>query len=315
MNLMLIIGIGIKLSLFLAVLSYGMQSTLDDVLYLFRRPGQLARALVSMFVVMAVFVAVLVAFFDLNPVIEIALIALAVSPVPPILPNKALKSGGSKSFTFGLLVAVSLLSVIVVPLALKFFGAVFGRQADLSEISVGITILTSVVLPLVIGMLIRHFAPDFSERFAAPLGKIAMLILILACLPILIALFPLMWSLIGNGTILAIIAFVLVGITAGHFLGGPDPDDRTVLALATTSRHPAIAIALASAGVAENETKLAVAAVFLYILVSGIVAAPYLAWLRNDTGKETAVNGARAAKNFRRGKPLGEQITGKKFKG
>lgn len=286
MNLIAIIGIAVQLSIFLSVLSFGMQATLDDIMYLFHRPGQLVRALLSIFVIMFIFVALMVRLFDLNPVVKVALVALAVSPVPPLLPNKALKSGGERSFTFGLLAAVSLLSVIVVPLAFTIINSVFNRQATFSELAVIKTILTSVVLPLVIGMLIRYFAPDFAERVAGTVGKIAMIVLIAAFLPILIVLLPVLWSLIGDGTILAIIAFAIVGVTAGHYLGGPDPNDRTVLALATTSRHPAIAIALASANMGETEAKLAAAAIILYLVVSGIVVTPYLNWLTGGKARE-----------------------------
>ena len=69
-------------------------------------------------------------------------------------------------------------------------------------------------------------------------------------------------------------------------MGGPDPNDRTVLALATTSRHPAIAIALASANMGETEAKLAAAAIILYLVVSGIVVTPYLNWLTGGKARE-----------------------------
>jgi len=95
----------------------------------------------------------------------------------------------------------------------------------------------------------------------------------------LISLLGPMWSLVGNGTIMALIAFALVGVTAGHFLGGQDPADRTVLSLATASRHPAIAVALTSGNMIEAQRKNAAAAIVLYLLVSTIVVGPYLNWL------------------------------------
>jgi bile acid:Na+ symporter, BASS family len=72
--------------------------------------------------------------------------------------------------------------------------------------------------------------------------------------------------------------FVLIGLAAGHLLGGPDPDDRTVLALSTATRHPGVAIAIANANFPGG--KLAVAAVLLYVLVSAVVSIPYLNWIK-----------------------------------
>jgi BASS family bile acid:Na+ symporter len=130
-------------------------------------------------------------------------------------------------------------------------------------------------------MIIRYFVPA-SEKFAAILGKIGMIVAVLGLLPILLALLPFMWTVIGNGTILAIIGFAVVGIISGHLLGGPEPKDRTVLAIATSARHPAIAISLASANAGETDIKLVAAVVVLYALISVIVSIPYIKWFAGD---------------------------------
>ncbi len=50
-----------------------------------------------------------------------------------------------------------------------------------------------------------------------------------------------------------------------HLLGGPDPDDRTALALATASRHPGVAL-LIPTGNFPNQ-KLVAPAMVLYLIV------------------------------------------------
>ena len=58
-------------------------------------------------------------------------------------------------------------------------------------------------------------------------------------------------------------------------MAGPDLERQGVLAVATASRHPGIALALASAN-APNEPFGG--PVLLYLLLSAIVAIPYLNW-------------------------------------
>jgi BASS family bile acid:Na+ symporter len=87
-----------------------------------------------------------------------------------------------------------------------------------------------------------------------------------------------MWALIGNGTVLGLVAFVLAGLAIGHFLGGPSAANRTSLALATASRHPGIAAVLAQANFPEQ--KLAMAALLLYLLVNAFGSIPYLLWIK-----------------------------------
>ena len=87
-----------------------------------------------------------------------------------------------------------------------------------------------------------------------------------------------MLELIGNGTLLAIVAFVAVGLAVGHLLGGPDPQERGVLALATAMRHPGVALVIAS-GISEADNVVG-PALMLYLLVGTLVSAPYVRWRR-----------------------------------
>jgi BASS family bile acid:Na+ symporter len=89
---------------------------------------------------------------------------------------------------------------------------------------------------------------------------------------------PEIWSLIGNGTVIALTAFVLVGLAVGHLLGGPAPENRRALAIATATRHPGVALLLARVNFPAE--KLVVAAVLLYLLVNALLVIPYLVWAR-----------------------------------
>jgi len=281
-----ILILGVMISVFLTVLSLGMRATLNDLVCLFRRPGLLIRALLSMFVIMPVVAILMVKSFDLDPVIKVALVVLSVSPIPPLFPKKAFKSGGEASFTFGLLAAISLLSIVAIPLVFILFNAVFIREAKFSESWIVQTILVKILLPLVIGMALRQFVPVLSERYGRIVEKAGGILLLASFLPVLILILPTIWSLMGVPTILAIVLFALVGAASGYFLGGPDPNERVVLAMATATRHPGIAITLAITNAGETPKKLLVAAVILYLIVSAIAVTPFLKWL---SGRKTSI--------------------------
>jgi BASS family bile acid:Na+ symporter len=125
MHLASLIQLALHVSILLNVFALGLSATLADTTYLFRRPVQLGKALLSMNVVMPVFAALMVTAFDLHPALKIALVALSVSPIPPLLSKKALQAGGKGSYTIGLLVALSLLAIVVVPAALELLQHIF----------------------------------------------------------------------------------------------------------------------------------------------------------------------------------------------
>jgi BASS family bile acid:Na+ symporter len=92
------------------------------------------------------------------------------------------------------------------------------------------------------------------------------------------------WALVGSGAVIAIAAFVVAGLAAGHLLGGPEPDERTILALSTACRHPAIALTIASANFPENRFG---ATILLYLLLNVAIGIPYMAW-RSKLGTPSA---------------------------
>ena len=94
------------------------------------------------------------------------------------------------------------------------------------------------MIPIGAGIFVRKLAPAFAERVAKPLTSISGLGVVACFVVVWISAAPAMWSLIGNGTVIALTAFVLVGLAIGHVLGGPVPENRTSLAIATASRHP-----------------------------------------------------------------------------
>ena len=193
-------------------------------------------------------------------------------------PPKERKTGGKESYTIGLLAAAAVLSIVFVPFTLAVLGRIFSIPLALSPGAVAMIVLTTVLAPLAAGIAIHTVAPAFADRIAGPVSVVARIMLALGIVPVLFTQFPAIWSLVGNGTIVALAVFVVVGLAAGYLLGGPDPEDRTVLALSTSSRHPGVAATIAQANFPEQ--KLALAAVLLYMLVSAVVSVPYLIWTR-----------------------------------
>jgi BASS family bile acid:Na+ symporter len=137
-------------------------------------------------------------------------------------------------------------------------------------------VLMSVIAPLAAGMIVGQIAPAVAGRIAGPVSHFAVVLLVAAVLPLLFSIWPLLASMVGNGTLVVLALFTIVGLGVGHWLGGPDADDRTVLALATAARHPAVALAIAGAGFPQEKGVLAV--VFWHLVVGTVVAIPYVMW-------------------------------------
>jgi bile acid:Na+ symporter, BASS family len=273
-NLTQLIPLAINASMGLIVLALGLHASLEDATSVLRRPALLARSLLAMNVIMPVLAVIGAALLDLHPAIEITLVALAVSPVPPILPRKQTQAGGTPSYVVGLLVTAAALAIVLAPGTVEILDRVFGKVVHVQPGEIASLVLVSVIVPLASGLVIRHFAPRFAERIARPVSLLATVLLALAFLPVLVRTWPDLRSMVGNGTLLVLALFSLAGIAVGHLLGGPHPDDRTVLALATGTRHPGVALAIAGATPVEQRAVLAV--VLWHLIVGAIVSVPYV---------------------------------------
>jgi bile acid:Na+ symporter, BASS family len=278
MNFQQLIMLGLQASIFLTVFGYGLQATTDDVLYVVRRPAVLARSLVAMFLIMPLIGVIITAAFEFHPAVEIALVAIAISPIPPLLPQRAIKAGGGASYALGLMATAALLSIVFIPVAVHFIGRLFNEPFTMPLGAAARLPLLTVVVPLAAGMAFRAGASTIADRIQKPVAVIALVLLGLSVLAILIAALPAVIALVGNGTIVVIVAFVMAGLAVGHLLGGEERNEQIVLAISTACRHPAIALAIANA--IYPQEKLVIGAIVLYLVLNIVVSIPYVKWQR-----------------------------------
>jgi len=275
MSLAQLIPLALEISIGLIVLAIGLRATPGDLTYVLRKPSLLLRSVLAMNVLMPLVAAGIAAAFHLRPAVEAALILLAVSPVPPILPGKEQKAGGNVSYAVGLLAVSAVLAIGSAPASIVLIGKLFGYSLDVPVARVVKVVASSVLVPLILGAIVRRLVPG-AARVAKGLSRIGSVVLLLGIVPVLVTTVPKMFALLGGFTLVAGAAFALVSLLVGHLLGGPAEDDRTVLALSTASRHPGVALAMGAA--IANDPKSLSAAVLFTFLVSVIVTGPYVKW-------------------------------------
>ncbi len=285
MTIASLLPIALQLSMALIIFCVALDARFPDLTFLWRRPGLLARSLIAMLVEMPVFALAMSMALDLQRAVAIALLASALSPVPPILPNKQLKAGGEASYVVGLLTTTALVAIVYIPLAAALLERIFHVQIDVSIPNIVKIVATSMLLPVLAGMALRHWAPALARRIEKPLSIVATVVLVAACIPIAIKEWPDMMRLMGHFSLGAMVVFALVGLAVGHWLGGPDLDERSVLALASSARHPAVALAISHNAVDKPGV---MAAVLLTLIVGAVLSIPYAKWRASSHARAQA---------------------------
>lgn len=164
MDLKQLVMLAFQVSILATVFGFGLRASPDVVLYLIRRPGLLVRSLFAVLVVMPIVAVVLARAFDFRPVAEIALIALAISPLPPLLPKKESKAGGRQSYGLALMVVLAMFAIVTVPLSAEILQRVFGRPLGVAPGAIARVVLLMAVLPLAAGMTVRATLPALAGR-------------------------------------------------------------------------------------------------------------------------------------------------------
>jgi BASS family bile acid:Na+ symporter len=131
----------------------------------------------------------------------------------------------------------------------------------------------ALLLPLGIGLVIGRFFPA-AKRWVPAIQQASGRLFLLCLVGFTILGWSRMALIIREGTLPAIAIISMCGLAVGHLLGGPDEDDRTVLAFATVSRHPGVAIAIALL----TREPLAPIGVLLAVVVNEIAVVPYRWW-------------------------------------
>jgi BASS family bile acid:Na+ symporter len=269
-----LIALAFQVSIAATVFGFGLHTRPEDLHYMFRHPRLLAVSLLAMFVVVPTAALAIQMTFPMNPAAKVAIVALSLSAVPPLLPRKELRAGGREDYEIGLTVVAALLSIVLTPALVGFLGRLTGRPFEMGPGRIAALVVGLLVVPLLAGIVVQRLVPGVA-RFGAPMLRVAGILFWAAVLVLLAAVLPQLVTFLDPGTVAGVMAYFAAALAIGHVMAGPEPDRSVVLALACASRHPAIAITIASAMFPGERFG---AAVLLCVLLNEVASRPYLHW-------------------------------------
>jgi BASS family bile acid:Na+ symporter len=265
----------LQLCVTVMILAIGMQSTVGDLTYLWRRPGLLFKSMLAMYVVVPL---VAVGLARLLPVpfdLKVAMIVVAISAGAPLVPRKLLPLSND-AYVFSLIATSSLLAIVTVPLWLVALSTLSGAAPQIAPYDVARLLGKSFLLPLTVGLGIRMVAPGPSETLSDILLKVGGIVLTLGGLVLLVLGWPLLREA-GGISLLVLGLLTALSLGIGHLMGGPDEENRTALAVSCATRHLGIAV-LVAASVPGTRTAVLVMA---YLVASLVASIPYMRWRKN----------------------------------
>ncbi|TCM20874.1 putative Na+-dependent transporter [Novosphingobium sp. PhB165] len=286
MSLLVVVKLATVLSVVLLLFALALRAKVSDLMYLVIHWRLGLGAFVAMFVLVPAAAFLMIYLVELPRPVVIAVAAMALSPLPPILPGKQLKAGAESCYVTGLLFGATIVSLFVVPIGLAIASRIFAVDVSISPLALLKPLAISVLIPLVLGLLAQPLFGCAVPRVSAIVSKVGTILLLLVVIAFVIILAPAFWRLAGNGTLVAFAVMAVVGLAAGYWLGGPDRGDKAALSLAASTRHPGVALAIVTQTIPN--VPLVPAAVVLSLVVSTLIGIPFLHYL----GRKSAGNPA-----------------------
>jgi bile acid:Na+ symporter, BASS family len=261
-----------------SVLALGLNANASDILYVWHRPGLLLRSFIAMYIVMPLVAVLLVLLMNLPPGRNLGLVLVAISAGAPLLPKTMLKLGCNPPYVYSLLVSTSLAAVLTIPASLAVLSPILPEHARESALSVAVVVARTFLVPLAVGMLVRRLAPHTVDRIREPVLLVAGLVLVTVLLSLLVLNFSAVLE-VGLPSLGAIAILTFAGLAVGHLLGGPEPGNRTCLALASSSRHLGLAAVIA---LTTFHAARPLAIVLVFMVVSIVATILYSHWRKKQ---------------------------------
>jgi BASS family bile acid:Na+ symporter len=276
----------VKITIFSLMLATGINLSFEKMLSLWRKPALLFRAFLAVVVLVPAVVIVLLKLFNLSSDVMIGLALLAASVGAPLTTKRSQMAGARFRYSASLQLTLALLTVVITPLILTIFAILFHGIPDkikILEVAQQVTVVQ--FLPVAIGLLLQKFGTKYAEIIADPLTMISnSLFLVLIVVASIIGL-PLLLKVWGL-PLVVIAILVIVSLAIGHFLGGPDDDKRSVLAIACIARNVGLALFIA---VLNNMQEKVFPTLVAYLIIGSCLGIFYSIWNKRQLQKETNI--------------------------
>jgi len=276
------INILVTITLVELMVTIGLGVTFADVARVARNGSLVARAALANYVLVPAATVGLLSLFHTPPLVAAGLLVAAVCPGAPYAPPITAIAKGDVPIAIGLMVMLAASSAIVAPLLLHVLLPVTSAE-ELPSVDVGRmvgTLLLTQLIPLGIGLTIRHVRPRLADRLRKPANWLSIALNLAVGALIVGVDFHLLASMGAIGfegmSILVIAAAVI-----GWLLGGRGRGTRKAMAFSTGVRNVSVSLVIVTASLPGTPAVTAVVAYALLQTVAlALLAAAWGRWTR-----------------------------------
>ena len=261
-----------------SMLAMGLNLTMAQILTPLKNVRLVVLALLANFVLVPLLANGITLVIPMDESLQVGLIVLSTVAGAPFLVKEVQAAKGNLALGVGLMFLLMIVTIFYVPLVLPLLL----QGVEVNGWDIAKSLIFTMLLPLVLGLLIRSNSAEDALHWAPLLNKvsgIALLLMLVVGLGLNIANII---DLIGSNGFLALLIFVVGSLLIGFLLGGRDPAVRSVMGLGTAQRNVAAAILVTTLNFPGTMT-------LPFVLVASIVLPLILIPTARRLGKQNEV--------------------------
>lgn len=236
------------------------------------RKNHLVWVLPVNFVLVPVLVFFLARIFQVPTETAVGMAILAAAPFAPVVPTFARMARGDLALASALTGLFPFLSAFATPVVCELSLRPWLKTDSLhfDIVSILVLLVSTITLPLVCGVLVKHYAPALARRLLKPIEVLSEGIGTIALIFVVTVDFG---SILATGwkTVLAMALASELSFLAGYVLSGPSAAARLVVGLGTANRNIALALLVAIESFSQPSIRAAVVANGLLLILLGLV--------------------------------------------
>ena len=263
----------------LGIVMFGMGMTLklSDFKVVFTKPKAVITGILSQYIIMPLLAFLLVKIFNLDPALAVGVILVGSCPGGTSSNVMTYLAKGDVALSVGMTACTTILAPVVTPALVLLLG---GETINVSYMSMLMSIVQVVLVPIVLGFVINHFF----EKFAQACAKVLPLISVIAiCLIIMAVVAANAAKIMTVGWLIVVVVMLhnLCGYALGYGVGkvlGLSRDQMRTLSIEVGMQNSGLATSLATVHFATMPLAAVPGTVFsVWHNISGAIYANILA--------------------------------------
>jgi bile acid:Na+ symporter, BASS family len=283
MSLDRLINLLVTITLIEMMVLIGLRVTFAELVDTVRSVRLVVRAAAANYLLVPALAIALLILVDASPMVAAGLLVLAVCPGAPFGPPFAGIAHANVPEAVGLMVILAGSSAVVSPL---LFNALLpwlagGAAARIDLVGMVSVLLITQLLPLLLGLLVRHHRSGLADRLIGPLELVSKALNLAVAGLILATQFQMLTQIKALGFV-GMLVLLVGSLAIGWVAGGPGRDRRRTMALTTSLRNVGVGLVIVTGNFAGTPAVSAALAYGIFEVLGSLLVA--LWWRRSQSG-------------------------------